>query len=136
MDFLLFAVLVDSSCQCKDFLYLLLNCNSRLNVFRNFQNCMGIWWLSIRCNNSFVVVGGSYCNNCKVLRIVGSKDMVVMLYSHCKGIGDKLDYSDSFLLLRRRTCCKKNITVHHFVFTSPNYTYMLTKLTVSIWYLL
>lgn len=110
-DFLLFVVLVDSSCRCKGFVCSALDYyNSPVVLFvcRNFQNCMGILLLSIRCNSNFVVVGDLYCMDCKVPQIVvGSRDMGVRLYIRCRNLGDKLDYS--FLLLRRRTCYKKEI---------------------------
>lgn len=115
-DFLLFAVLIGSSCRCKDFLLSALDYNNPSIVFQNFQNCMGILWLSIYCNRNFVV-GHSYCKDYRVLRIVvDSKDMEVLWCNHwCRNLEDMLDYFDSFLPLHRRTCHKKrNITVHHY----------------------
>lgn len=109
--FLLFAVLIGSSCRRTDFVYSTLYRNNlMLTACRNFRNCMGILLLSICCNRSFGV-GDLCCRGyCRVLRVVvvaGSKGREVGWCIHYRCLGDRLGYFDSSLRLRRRTCFKK-----------------------------
>lgn len=118
--FWLSAVLIGSSCRCKGFVCSALSCNNPLIACRNFRNCTGILLLYKRCNSScfVMVVGDLCCMDYKGLRIVGSMDMEVMWCNHYKDFVDTLDYIDSSLPLRRRTCFKKKLICSSLCFCS------------------